>query len=280
MEETREVIKDLLLKKKTGILEFRSYHGKTTHKRKIYPKVDRTTGWYLGVEKIDQSMRDGKNAYVDPEDPNNTLGSYEIEHLKRLDLAIPENRLILKWLLECANSLALTYEEGKNNPKVTFYVYNKETDTQKRVSKLELKDQAISELSKIASGDLPMIARLLGYKMDKKTPDDIRLFIRELFEQNNWYGSVKNFIEKLNDPDKAVKTFLLRCMDRGVVKKSDRDEYTWREQFMGASFSSTLAWLLDPKNRDLVGEIQMEMGEPVPGLSGTAQKKTTQRKTK
>lgn len=264
--DTREVIKKQLLETTTGVIEFRSYHGRAGHSRLVYPMIDKLTKWYKGVPKITKEMRDSGEAFVDPLDETNPLSSYRLEHMNQLDLSVPTNRMILAWLVECDSILALMNIEGKNNPKMSFYVYNEILESERRISKLQLKDKAIEVLKEIPSDDLANVARLLGYDLRNRTPESIRLYLRELLEESKWESFAERFLQKIVDPNKAMRIFLINALDKEVIVKNSRDEYMFGDIFLGASAESVIEKFNGNRqeDRDIILEIQSRLGENIP----------------
>jgi hypothetical protein len=261
--ESREELKKAILANETGYIEVRSYHGRSTHKRRAVPKYDPATRWYKGVLKLsEEDKKTTREAFVDPDDVENPLGRVELEHMKQFDFTNKNDKLIINWLVECDNIVALSYEEGLNNPFQTFYIFNKETDTANRTSKLEMKDTAIAELRKLNQDTLAQISRLMGYRMDKAAPDEIRLFIRELFEdKDKGYKSAEKFLEVVHDKNKDVKLFAHKAVDKGIVKKTDKGQYLFGEIFLGSSFHQYVSSLLDSNKQDIALAIKEELGE-------------------
>lgn len=269
----REIIKQELLNKKSGVIEFRCYFPYRPHKRYtapptstllLEPRLDKITNWYIGVEKVSKEVREGTSPFVDPDNKEHPLSSFMLEHGKTLDLAIEENRLVLKWLLECDEDLALTYDEGKDAPGIKFFIHDEILDVQNRTNKLQLKDDAIKQLALIPDNEIASIARIMGYRMDDKNPSEIRLSIRELFETPEWYKECEKFIRVSNDNDKSAKMFLLKALDKGVIERKGegtKEEYYYKEIFLANKTAGVIAWFRDPENKEVVIEISQAIGE-------------------
>ena len=257
--ESREEVKKAIMSHESGIIEFRSYFNKTTHQRIVSPKGD-GMGWFLGVPKVTDEMKASGESYVDPKDDKNVLSSIKLEHKMQFDLADPRKRMMLEWMFECDRTIALTYEEGAKSPKQTFYVFNEATDVNKRTKRLEVKDTAVVELSKLAQDDLHMVVRLMGYRMSKSPAATVKLFIRELFEDKvKPFENCEAFLKVVHDKNKALKAFGLKAMDTGVITKSSRGEYKYKEIHIGLSEPMVFSWLGDKENKDFVLAIKEEV---------------------
>lgn len=266
MNQERETIKKTLLSTESGKIQFRSYLVLKENPRQpsvpnlkalVEPKRNPGTNWYYGVDRIsEEEKRSTTDLYVDPTDKDHPLSSYELEHNKEMDLSMKENRLILKWLVECDHILGLSYEEKKNSPTARFYVYNEELDTKKRISRLDLKDRAIEMLRDVSDSDIGNIARLMGMHLGNKSPKEIRISIRELFEEpRTWFDKVQKFVQVVNDPERKYKLFVFHAVDKGIITQTEKGEYYWGEIFMGYSMGAVIAFLRDNKNRNILNEI-------------------------
>lgn len=263
--ESREIVKKKLLENKSGVIELKTYFGYTGHKRRVRPKWDQSAQWYKGVPLISDEMRKSGKPFVNPEDRDNQLANVELTHAMEIDLSSPTERMKLTWMLECDNAIALTYEEGLENPDQTFYVYNKEVEVKKTANRYETIDTAILELRKLSQDSLYSAARLMGYRMNNSEPEELRNFIRELFaDKNKGYDNADKFLSVVNDTDKAIKLFIYKSLDKGIITNSSRGEYKFKDHFIGLSFESVIAWMKDKENQDLVLAIQEEVGDVLP----------------
>lgn len=260
--ESREELKKAILNNKDGFLEVRSYSGKTTHRRRAVPKYDAGTNWYKGVEKLSEDQKKKTtDPFVDPEDPENELAHVELEHLKKFDMKNKIDRLIIQWLVEADNIVALTYEEGLSNPMQTFYIYNEETDISRQEYRFELKDTAIEQLRKLSDSDLTSITRLLGYRMDD-SPSKIRLFLRSQIEDaNKGFKFAERLLEVINDKTKDIKLFAYKAIDKGAITKTDKNQYLFGDIYLGSSEAQLISKLKDNEFQDIVIAIKEQIGE-------------------
>lgn len=262
--ETRKELIEMLLRNKAGVIEVRSYTGHSGHKRLFAPVWDDGLMWYKGVKHIDDNMRKGTEPFVDPDDRNNSLSRITLSQGDRFDLANPIDRLKLTWLLECEYGLALSYEEGKDNTQQTFYVYNEEVETQKRVDKMQYRNQALTLLNAIPSENLVNIARLLGFKMRNKSPEEIRIFLDDsLISKANSLEFAKKFIQVVNDKANPLKLFAYKAIDRGIIKLNSKGEYRHENEYIGMSFDSVISWLRGPENQASLQAIQDQLNDKI-----------------
>lgn len=297
MNEGRNVIKKSILSQREGEVEVRSYHSHSyngataTHSRLVKPKWNPKKAWYEGVDKLsEEQKKTTTEIYVDPENPENTLSQVKLEHKKKFDLSNHADRLILKWLFECDRSLALNYEEGFNDPKVTFYVYNHKLQVNKRKKGYQIKDEAAEMLRNLSQDDLHKVSRLRGYEMANQNEEELRLFIRELFDDNKkGVENAKKFIETVEDRQSDIKDFILRAQRHRIIRKETygkREEFYYGDSpetrvFLGATMASVISFLTEDseRNRMILLEIESEMGEPIPGKPSPSRTNATKTST-
>lgn len=291
MSELRNKLKEDLLSKTEGIIEFRSYLVKREDPTKpsppnlkalIEPKRNPANDWFYGVDKIsEEEKKNTTDIYVDPLNKEHPLSSYELEHKKQMDLSKLEDRLILKWLLECDHVLGLSYDEKKNSPTAKFYIYNEILDTSNRVSKLELKDKAVAMLNDIPETELNSIARLMGMHLGGRSKKEIYLVLRELFEEpKTWYDRVEQFIKVVHDPRRKYKLFIFHAMDRGVINQNDKGSYYWEDIFLGYTLDEVIAFFRQAENKQLLMQISELSSQQPPFLPlGTEKEKEEVEKT-
>ena len=259
---SREVIKKELLSKREGVVEVKSIMT-PNHTRRVVPRYDKAIAWYKGVDRISKELIESGEPYVDPSNPENPLASVVLKHNMKFDLSNNTDYLIFKWLCE-TEALAMSREECEKGGNLfqTFYVYNKVVETKKTASKFQIKDDAIINLSKLTPDELYQTARLMGYKMDKNEPDEVRIFIRELFEDSKkGYEAAKHFLSVIHDTNRDVKILAHKLLDKSIITTNSKGEYKFKEHFIGFSFDALVSWLQSSENQDLVNVILEEAGE-------------------
>jgi len=270
-----------ILSNKSGLVEFRSYHGNTTHQRKVKPMIDKATGWYKGVERLSEEQKKStSNPFVDPEDENNLLSSVRLKHKDTYDLSVEKDRLILSWLLRCERTVALDRVSGINDPKITFYVHNHLIEVSTRTNNFLIKDKAAQTLMNLSSDDLYKVCRLLNYSISNSEPNEVRLFIREQFEDpKKGAKNADKFLKVLEDREADVKDFILRAVKMGIIvtKNFGHSEVHYyyggdpdkvqNTVFLGNNLTRTIAFFRETgaRNRHVLLDIESEMGQPIPG---------------
>jgi hypothetical protein len=263
---SRELIKNELLSKREGVIEIRSIMT-PNHTRRVVPRYDKAIAWYKGVDRISKDLMESGKPYVDPANPNNPLSSIILKHNMKFDLSNETDYLIFKWLSE-TDALAMSREECETGGSImqTFYVYNKFIETKKTASKFQIKDDAIISLNKLTPDELYQTSRLMGFKMEKNEPDEVRLFIRELFEDSKkGFEAAKLFLSVIHDNNRSIKILAHKLLDKSVISTNSKGEYKYKEHFIGFSFDALVAWMYAPENQDLLSVILEEAGEaPLP----------------
>lgn len=283
-----QVVKSIL-SQTSGTLEVRCFFDKSGHSRIVTPKKDKATRWYRGVDKLsDEEKRTTIKPYVDPEDSTNHLASVKLEHGKTFDLGVEEDRLVLKWLFECDRTLAMTREEGLNDPKVTFYVHNEIVEIAKREQYFRIKDMAIEQLRDLSDEALTKIMRLMNYDLINKSKSEMRLLMREELDSPKYGAKVaEQLLNHLNDRNLNVKDFIVRAQVARLIIRRDigsRTEFYYGDPakvnnavFLGNSTESVIAFLTseETRNQGVLLDIETEMGEPIPGRTLSKPKGTS-----
>lgn len=240
MSVDRERLKKSLLELQTGEIEFRSYTGHTKAKGGGWtaePVPNRNGNWYKGVDKLTREIKESGEPYVDPTDEKNPLSKITIYHGFRMDLGIPENRLILKWLVE-HDRLALSYEEGKGDPMKMYYIHDEVLETNNIAKKFETKKAALEAVNGLSDSMLSKYVRVLGIPTFGKSPQQLRNMLYDVADK-----TPEKLLEIIDDKRIELKDFVLRCIDNNIIKQSKTGEYTFKNQVLAPSYEGLLTWL-------------------------------------
>lgn len=248
--------KEDILKQKSGMVEVRSVFNHTGHTRIAVPKKNKSTNWYYGVEPISKELRDSGEPFVDPNNVDDVLSRVTLVHKKQFNLENKTDRLILNWLLECKNTIALSYEESLKNSKCTFYIHNELLAVQKKASRFEVKDTAIKELADMSVDNMYKIARLLGHKLTDKEPSAVRLFLREQIENDR---IAQKFLDTINDKNITIKSWIFKAIDKGIINKKIDGSYYFESGFIGRSMDTLIYFFKSSDNKDIVNRINEMM---------------------
>jgi hypothetical protein len=256
----RELIKKSLLEMEDGELIFHSYTGYSGRKWTAAPMPNKATNWYLGVDRVTKEMKDSGKPYVDPSDQENRLSRFEITHGTRLDLSYEENRLILRWLVE-SDKLALSREEGEGYTNVLFYIYNRETAINTEAKKFETKAKAFELVSNFSDATLSMVARLLGYTLDEKSPREMRVMIQREADMNP-----EKIIRIATDKDMEIKDLMERLIQRGIISFDYKNKsYNYNQVVLATSKENLIFWLKEAQKKknkedfDMLQEMVVEL---------------------
>jgi hypothetical protein len=254
--------KEKILSNNSGIIEFRSYYGFKGHKRRVRP-ISNGSGWYKGVPYITEKIRSSGLPYVDPTNETSPLSNVVLEHGSKFDLSVETDRIILEWLLELTFAINLDSSQPAGATQ-TFFVYNKELDISTKRNRIEEKDDAILTLRKLSQDSLYNIARLMGYRLTNLEPEEVRMYLRDTFDDpKKGYENVTKFMKVVNDPDKDIKNFIFKAVDRAIITLTTKGEYKYQDNFIGYSFEAVVAWFRNKENLDLIMRIREEMGDNV-----------------
>ncbi|MCS7317141.1 MAG: hypothetical protein NZZ41_02310 [Candidatus Dojkabacteria bacterium] len=236
----RERLKKSILELKSGEIEFRSYTGHTRAKGGGWtaePVPNKNGNWYKGVERVTREMKESGQPYVDPTDEKNTLSRITIYHGLRMDMSIPENRLIMKWLVE-HDRLALSYEEGKGDPMKLYYIHDEIVETNNISKKYEVKKAALEAVTNLPDSSISKYVRNLGIPTFGKSPQQLRNMLYDVADK-----TPEKVLDLINDKRIELKDFVLRCLDHHIIRQSKTGEYTFNGQVLAPSYEGLLTWL-------------------------------------
>jgi hypothetical protein len=262
MTELRKKLAQTLLELKEGTITFKAYVEKDTLKKHHYePKKDKATNWFFGVPRITKEMRDSGLPFVTPETPlDNPISHILIENNTTLDLSQPTQRMILQWLVWCdgAGGLALSREEGKDNPNWDFYIYDEILELNRKSKEFDEKFRAMNTLRETSDANLSNYTRLLGERFNNKTPQYIRMWLQDLLDGKIPGKGHTDFLKIVDDKRKEVKLFAKKLIDQNVVQIDKKTkEIKYGDISLALSEDGLVSWLenvtKDPKgaNYDL-----------------------------
>lgn len=262
MLQNRERLKKSILELNAGEVEFRSYTGHTKAKGGGWtaePVPNKNGNWYKGVDRLTRELKDSGEPYVDPTDEKNPLSKITIYHGYRMDMSIPENRLIMKWLVE-HDRLALSYEEGKGDPMKMYYIHDELIETTNVAKRFETKKSALDAVTGLSDSVLSKYVRTLGIPTFGKTPQQLRNMLYDVADK-----TPEKILELIDDKRIELKDFVLRCLDNNVIRQSKTGEYTFNGQVLAPSYEGLLTWLANAQkaksgeNFDLLLGIKTEL---------------------
>lgn len=230
------------------VIVLRNVQGRLTQKVFTKPrKVANTTNEYLGVERLDEETRKTRVYVVNPK------AKFELYDGIRFDLSDTIQRLNWNWVqydaFVCEN-----LAEANMKPEALFYIQDDERDNEELVTKSNKLFEAESLVRSWPHATRVNRARLLGHDLSFHSENEVLHYLVE--EARGSEAKANAIIETENDRFKSERLQLLRFQDLGIVEVKNGGSYYFDNIRIGADERTTLAYLLQVENRDILEAMQ------------------------
>lgn len=242
MLENRELLKKSIMDLQVGDIEFRSYNGHSKAKGsgwRAEPVPSPTGNGYKGVDKITKEMRDSGEPFVDPLDPTNALNHVMISHGYRMDVSLPENKLILKWLVE-NDKLALSFVEGKGDPNKMYYIYDEILETAAVSRTFEAKSTTLDTVKNMPESMVSKYVRLLGYPVAGRTLGSLRNMLYVIADK-----TPDKIMEIMNDKRVEIKDYVLRLLQANIIHQVKNGPYMYNQTPLATTMEGLYLWFTE-----------------------------------
>lgn len=209
-------------------------------------------GFYMGVERLSDDEKKKREYYVDPEKLN-----LKIKDGRVFDLSKIVDRLNWEWVKHIPE-IAMSYEQAQHSSyEVRCYVKIEEVESQKTVSRINLKLKALNLVDQDEPLNYSARARLLGMDMRGQTTLSQKEFLLEEAER-----SPQKVINVYNSDTLGVRLLLLNALDKGIIN-FDQSIYSYNTVALGMNEDAVVEFLTRPINQPLRDLIQRDLAETV-----------------
>lgn len=176
-----------------------------------------------------------------------------------LDISVPLNEIklgILKGSRFVANSLS-EFEQGKY-PDATHYIHDESEEVEIKSSKIETKNRAILETSKLSrERKIDIIKVLTGGILKDNSDNYLTVQLDKLIEKD-----VTLYLQVLTKNKKEVSYLGLvyEALDKGVLRK-DGHNIKYLDSNLGISEEDVASYLMDDKNQEFALIIKQKTKE-------------------
>lgn len=161
---------------------------------------------------------------------------------------------IVKASKRVANSLQ-EYYDGYF-PNATHYIHDETEEVNTKASKIEVKNQAVIECSKLsAERKAQLIMILAGKDITSNSDNHMTVYMSELIEEKP--EEVLRYIQ-LDKVDVAVEAMVRKAMHRGILKKKQHYIYYFDNK-IGDSIDSVVRFFKLDENSELKVRIQEQL---------------------
>lgn len=234
------------------LITLKAKWGKQQGKLILYPQQDRFTGGIKNVEPFTEEEKRKLKRIVTEQT------SRVLEDGMTIDLNKEVDKVDWLWIKECIE-VAPDYNACYNEPRSLFYVENLERDMDNRISKSELRFNAMQYVKDSSEAERSERSRLMG--------QDVRYFkSKEIYDwlMQQAEATPEKVIAAYKDSNAKTKLFLYRLLDNNVVSKDANGMLKFGSIVIGVNETAAVSWIQDPANRDLLVQFQQQLN---PSLS-------------
>lgn len=261
-----------LLDNRNQKITFRSFLGLSGQRRTVCPVYDKSTYWYKGVEPITDEMKKSGKLYCDPTDLNNPTSTFHLCHKTKkgqdctLDLSKERDYLIAKWLFESYDDIiAISNRPGQHKPTQLFYVYNEALELKEDEKNYESRFAATDIVRNLSPDELMTYARLLGYRMEKKKPNEVRIFLYKMIDDTknglDIAKQIKDISNEFGDGFADLKMWAYEKIDNNIIVKRSDNSYWYGEHKLGFDFMDLVNNLRRKSMADLIVKMDNDLEE-------------------
>lgn len=255
----------------------KSVRGKVGIVVKIQPAIDPETGRFPDCVKKVDSKGDMILSDAERNDPDakyfiKETDDFDIVDGTTFDLDKTRDRFIWEAIKNCpfiaqdyyakdsqGNSL-INGTTDPTNPRPRYgraelFVYRPGVETQKKVSRKKLIFDAQNYIWNDERGTDGRLlkARLLGHRMDNQPDADVTDYLIQIAERDP-----EKIINIYTGGDTAVRLLFMEARDKHVINYKDRLYYYSDNVVLGASDEAAIAFLKDPKNKNIYNLIKKD----------------------
>jgi len=204
--------------------------------------------FYLGVERLSEDEKRNRDYYVEPE----TL-KLKIKDGKVFDLSKIVDRLNWEWVKYCPE-IVMSYEEAQmSGIEVRLYVQIQEVESQKTLSRINLKLKALNLVDADEAMNYSARTRLLGMDMRGQTSLSQKEFLMEEAERHP-----QKVINVYNSDTIGIRLLVLNALDKGIITY-DQSIYSYNTVSLGMSEDAVVEFLTRTVNRPVRDLVQQDL---------------------
>lgn len=205
-------------------------------------------GFYLGVEKLSDEEKRKREYYIEPEKL-----SLKLKDGKEFDLSKEVDYLNWMWVKHVPE-IKMSFEEAqKSNYEVRFYVKIEEVESQKTLSRLQLKLQAMNLVEADEPLNYSARARLLGVDLRGQS-----LLAQKEFIMTEAERDPARVLNVYNSDSLGIKLLVLNALDKNIIQYDQRI-YSYNTVTLGMNEDAVVEFLTRAVNRPVRDLIEKEL---------------------
>ena len=164
---------------------------------------------------------------------------------KVLKLDRPRDFLDYK-ILTRSEKVANSVNETEDWPKATYVLYDAEEDAKKDNLKVKEKRRAYKQFNSMTISEMKNVLKIMGKRADNASDALIENTLAEIVEQES-----DKFNETMELPDFKTRVLIENLVNNNALRIRG-GHYMFGDEPIGHDLQSTIIYLKDPKNQDIV----------------------------
>ena len=212
-------------------------------------------GFYLGVERLSDEEKRKREYYVEPEKL-----AIKIKDGKIFDLSKIVDRLNWGWIKYVPEVVGSFEKAQKSSYEIRFYVKIEEVESQKTISRINLKLKALNLVDQDDPLNYSSRVRLLEMDMRGQTALSQKEFLMEEAEREP-----QKVINAYESDTIGIRLLVLNALDRNIIIY-DQNIYSYNTVTLGMNEDAVVEFLVRSVNRPIreliEGDIANSTGNP------------------
>lgn len=171
---------------------------------------------------------------------------------KVLKLDRPRDFLDYK-ILTRSEKVANSVNETEDWPKATYVLYDAEEDAKKDNLRVKEKRKAYKQFNSMTISEMRNVLKIMGKRADNASDALVENTLAEIVEQES-----DKFIETMDLPDFKTRVLIENLVNNNALRIRG-GHYMFGDDPIGHDLESTIIYLKDPKNQDIVLSLKAKL---------------------
>lgn len=171
---------------------------------------------------------------------------------KTLKLELPRDFIDYK-ILMASKRVANSVNDLSDWPKAEYVLYDAEEDAKKDNLKIKEKRKAYKQFNSMTSTEMRNVLKLMGKKSNNASDTLIENTLADILDKDP-----KSFNDTISQPDFKLRVFVEDLISINGLRVRG-GHYMFGDSAIGHDLESTLVYLKDPKNQDIVLSLKSKL---------------------
>jgi hypothetical protein len=171
---------------------------------------------------------------------------------KTLKLELPRDYIDYK-ILMASNRVANSVNDLTDWPKAEYVLYDAEEDAKKDNLKIKEKRKAYKQFNSMTAAEMRNVLKLMGKKSNNASDTLVENTLADILDKDP-----ASFNETMSQPDFKLRVFVEDLISINGLRVRG-GHYMFGDSAIGHDLESTLLYLKDPKNQDIVLSLKSKL---------------------